>query len=134
MPLRQELIAASVQLPLPRFSWTETAANKFETTNSFQQHHRTIPPPPTTFRRSTFQRLCEWPDKYALTSRRDSLTTKQPETSAANSDVQSTDSEVEQCESSCGGEENAAGISGHVKVSTVSKKYNNFYRSLIWRG
>lgn len=107
-----------MQLPLPRFSWTEATANKLEMSNNFKQHHRAIPPPPVTFRRGTFQRLCEWPDKYTSTSLRDSISTQQAEVSAVNSDVQSTDSEVEQCESSCGGEESAAGISGHVKVST----------------
>ncbi|XP_037810849.1 uncharacterized protein LOC119603054 isoform X1 [Lucilia sericata] len=115
MPLRQELIAASVQLPLPRFSWAESSSNKMEMANTYQQHHHTIPPPPVTDRRNSLKRLYEWSDANALGSRRNSSATHQPEISAVNSDVPSTDSEVEQGESSCGGEEGVAGVSGHNK-------------------
>ncbi|XP_065358527.1 uncharacterized protein Reps isoform X2 [Calliphora vicina] len=115
MPLRQELIVASVQLPLPRFSWTESSSNKIEMTNSYQQHHHAIPPPPVTDRRNSLKRLYEWSDTNALGSRRNSSATHQPEIAAINSDVPSTDSEVEQGESSCGGDEGIAGVSGHNK-------------------
>ncbi|XP_061396146.1 ralBP1-associated Eps domain-containing protein 1 [Musca vetustissima] len=109
MQLRQELIAASVQLPLPRFSWNDNGS-KLEV-SSHQQHHHAIPPPPVTDRRNSLQRRTDWTDTNPLGSRRNSSTThpQKSEACAASSDLQSTDSEVEQCESSCGGEEGHRG-------------------------
>uniref|UniRef100_A0A1A9WBI1 EH domain-containing protein n=1 Tax=Glossina brevipalpis TaxID=37001 RepID=A0A1A9WBI1_9MUSC len=109
MPLRQELIAASVQLPLPRFSWTDN-------TNCSEMkihHHHVIPPPPIADRRNSLQRRTEWPDSN-LSSRRNSLHQHQTEVTSINSDIPSTDSEVERCESSCGGEEVVIGSSNCV--------------------
>lgn len=120
MQLRQELIAASVQLPLPRFSWMDSVA-KVETTNNHQQIHHAIPPPPVTDRRNSLQRRTEWPEANTVGSRRNSSSTHQHKTdiSAVNSDVPSTDSEVEQCESSCGGEDGGSGSSIHKKVYMI---------------
>lgn len=120
MQLRQELIAASVQLPLPRFSWMDSVT-KVETTNNHQQIHHAIPPPPVTDRRNSLQRRTEWPEATTVGSRRNSSSTHQHKTdiSAVNSDVPSTDSEVEQCESSCGGEDGGSGSSIHKKVYMI---------------
>lgn len=114
MPLRQELVAASVQLPLPRFSWTESS-NKMEVSN---HHHHAIPPPPVTDRRNSLQRRSEWSDTNAIGSRRNSSATHQHQSDicTVNSDLPSTDSEVEQCESSCGGE----GVAGNNVLTKVS--------------
>ncbi|XP_073824970.1 RALBP1 associated Eps domain containing isoform X2 [Musca autumnalis] len=115
MQLRQELIAASVQLPLPRFSWNDTGS-KLEANNQ-QQHHHAIPPPPVTDRRNSLQRRTDWNDTNPIGSRRNSSSNHQQKSDvcAASSDLQSTDSEVEQCESSCGGEEGVAGSIVHSK-------------------
>ncbi|XP_075151899.1 RALBP1 associated Eps domain containing isoform X2 [Haematobia irritans] len=114
MQLRQELIAASVQLPLPRFSWTDNN-DKIEASINQQVHHA-IPPPPVTDRRNSLQRRSEWPDTNPMISRRNSSTLQlKTETGASNTDLPSTDSEVDQCESSCGGEEGVRAINVHAK-------------------
>ncbi|XP_013118276.1 uncharacterized protein LOC106095584 isoform X2 [Stomoxys calcitrans] len=87
MQLRQELIAASVQLPLPRFSWTDSSN-----------------------RRNSLQRRTEWHDTNPMRSRRNSSSHQhKTDTITLNSDLPSTDSEVDQCESSCGGEDGVIG-------------------------
>uniref|UniRef100_A0A1B0G666 RalBP1-associated Eps domain-containing protein 2 n=1 Tax=Glossina morsitans morsitans TaxID=37546 RepID=A0A1B0G666_GLOMM len=109
MPLRQELIAASVQLPLPRFSWTDNS----NCVEMKVHHHHVIPPPPVADRRNSLQRRTEWPDTN-LASRRNSSHQHQTDVRSINSDAPSTDSEVERCESSCGGEEEVIGSSNCV--------------------
>ncbi|XP_037958525.1 ralBP1-associated Eps domain-containing protein 1 isoform X2 [Teleopsis dalmanni] len=113
MPLRQELIAASMQLPLPRFSWKDSPSS-IDTnagSNIFNQQNgiNVLPPPPVADRRNSLPRRADWQDSNTSGSRRNSVNQQHQQQqqqhldAAANSDVPSTDSEVEQNESSCGG-------------------------------
>ncbi|SPP79469.1 ralBP1-associated Eps domain-containing protein 2 isoform X3 [Drosophila guanche] len=77
MPLRQELIVATVPLPLPHFSWKDAATAPVTTENGLGA----LPPPPPTDRRNSLRR------------------NSQQEQLQDTSDVPSTDSEVEQNES-----------------------------------
>ncbi|XP_034666725.1 ralBP1-associated Eps domain-containing protein 1 isoform X3 [Drosophila subobscura] len=77
MPLRQELIVATVPLPLPHFSWKDAATAPAATENGLGA----LPPPPPTDRRNSLRR------------------NSQQEQLQDTSDVPSTDSEVEQNES-----------------------------------
>ncbi|BFF95856.1 ralBP1-associated Eps domain-containing protein 2 [Drosophila madeirensis] len=77
MPLRQELIVATVPLPLPHFSWKDAATAPVATENGLGA----LPPPPPTDRRNSLRR------------------NSQQEQLQDTSDVPSTDSEVEQNES-----------------------------------
>ncbi|KAL7741743.1 hypothetical protein ACLKA6_000355 [Drosophila palustris] len=87
MPLRQELIAATVPLPLPHFSWKDSATAPAVTC---ENGLGALPPPPPTDRRNSL--------------RRNSQQQHQQQQQLDTSDVPSTDSEVEQNESSCGGD------------------------------
>lgn len=119
VPLRQELIAASVQLPLPRFTWVNPSSNEINMARSYQQHHHLVPPHSLTERKNSLKRLYKWPDSNALGSRRNSLSINQLETAAINSDLLSTDSEVEHRESNRGVEKHASGLSAHTKVGMI---------------
>lgn len=90
MPLRQELIAATVPLPLPHFSWKEAATTS---TIACENGLGALPPPPTNDRRNSLRRNSQQQQHQ-----------QQLEQLQDTSDVPSTDSEVEQNESSCGGD------------------------------
>ncbi|XP_030241619.1 ralBP1-associated Eps domain-containing protein 1 isoform X2 [Drosophila navojoa] len=90
VPLRQELIAATVPLPLPHFSWKEAATTS---TISCENGLGALPPPPTNDRRNSLRRNSQQQQHQ-----------QQLEQLQDTSDVPSTDSEVEQNESSCGGD------------------------------
>ncbi|KAH8391374.1 hypothetical protein KR200_004597 [Drosophila serrata] len=77
MPLRQELISATVPLPLPHFSWKEAITAPVSVENGLAA----LPPPPPTDRRNSLRR------------------NSQQEQLQDTSDLPSTDSEVEQNES-----------------------------------
>ncbi|KAH8334124.1 hypothetical protein KR059_006901 [Drosophila kikkawai] len=77
MPLRQELISATMPLPLPHFSWKEAATAPVAVENGLAA----LPPPPPTDRRNSLRR------------------NSQQEQLQDTSDLPSTDSEVEQNES-----------------------------------
>ncbi|XP_030383630.1 ralBP1-associated Eps domain-containing protein 1 isoform X2 [Scaptodrosophila lebanonensis] len=107
MPLRQELIAATVQLPLPHFSWKEvpTTTTLTATTTACENGLSALPPPPPTDRRNSLQRRADAVRRNSQQQQQD----QQHDTS----DVPSTDSEVEQNESSCGGEfDEVVGVPG----------------------
>lgn len=97
MPLRQELIAATVPLPLPHFSWKEAAT---ASTGTCENGLGALPPPPPTDRRNSLRRN----SKQQLDT----------------SDVPSTDSEVEQNESSCGGDFDELATADVVVISSSS--------------
>ncbi|EDW86777.2 uncharacterized protein Dwil_GK23672, isoform B [Drosophila willistoni] len=80
MPLRQELIVATVPLPLPHFSWKDSATAPVVPENG-------LPPPPPTDRRNSLRRNSQQQQHQQLEQQQDA------------SDVPSTDSEVEQNES-----------------------------------
>ncbi|EDW11290.1 ralBP1-associated Eps domain-containing protein 1 isoform X1 [Drosophila mojavensis] len=90
VPLRQELIAATVPLPLPHFSWKEAATTS---TIACENGLGALPPPPTNDRRNSLRRNSQQQQHQ-----------QQLEQLQDTSDVPSTDSEVEQNESSCGGD------------------------------
>ncbi|XP_023175270.2 ralBP1-associated Eps domain-containing protein 1 [Drosophila hydei] len=90
VPLRQELIAATVPLPLPHFGWKEAATTS---TIACENGLGALPPPPTNDRRNSLRRNSQQQQHQ-----------QQLEQLQDTSDVPSTDSEVEQNESSCGGD------------------------------
>lgn len=145
MPLRQELIVASVQLPLPRFSWKESPSGGTDVMSTsgtslnllLHQSNGLNPlPPPVADRRNSLPRRSDWQEsttKSALGSRRNSSVNSQREQReqqiAQNSDVQSTDSEVEQNESSGGGG-GAGGCTGSSSREAVRKLIKHNFRKL----
>lgn len=102
MPLRQELIAATVPLPLPHFSWKEAATAPAGTC---ENGLGALPPPPPTDRRNSLRR-----------------NSQQQQQQLDGSDVPSTDSEVEQNESSCGGDFDELAAADVVVVSSSSSR------------
>ncbi|XP_017855448.1 ralBP1-associated Eps domain-containing protein 2 isoform X2 [Drosophila busckii] len=91
VPLRQELIVATVPLPLPHFSWKEAATAAI---SNSENGIGVLPPPPPTDRRNSLRR----------NSQQQQQQQQQQEQLQDTSDVPSTDSEVDQNESSCGGD------------------------------
>ncbi|XP_062142679.1 ralBP1-associated Eps domain-containing protein 2 isoform X1 [Drosophila sulfurigaster albostrigata] len=104
MPLRQELIAATMPLPLPHFSWKEAA------TTGCENGLGALPPPPPTDRRNSLRR----------NSQQQQQQQQQLEQLQDTSDVPSTDSEVEQNESSCGGDFDELAGAAHDVGAVVS--------------
>jgi len=109
MPLRQELIAATVPLPLPHFGWKEAATAPAITC---ENGLGALPPPPPTDRRNSLRR----------NSQQQQQQQQQLEQLQDTSDVPSTDSEVEQNESSCGGDFDELAGADAVVVSSSSSR------------
>ncbi|KAH8378344.1 hypothetical protein KR093_010798 [Drosophila rubida] len=105
MPLRQELIAATMPLPLPHFSWKEAA------TAGCENGLGALPPPPPTDRRNSLRRNSQQQQQQQQ---------QQLEQLQDTSDVPSTDSEVEQNESSCGGDFDELAGAAHDVGAVVS--------------
>ncbi|XP_034474039.1 ralBP1-associated Eps domain-containing protein 2 isoform X2 [Drosophila innubila] len=108
MPLRQELIAATVPLPLPHFSWKDSATAPAVTC---ENGLGALPPPPPTDRRNSLRRNSQQQHhQQQLEHLQDTL------------DVPSTDSEVEPNESSCGGDFDELATADAVVVSSSSSR------------
>ncbi|XP_054742229.1 ralBP1-associated Eps domain-containing protein 1 isoform X1 [Anastrepha obliqua] len=115
MQLRQEIIVSSIPLPLPRFSWKDSPSSiEPNTAASGSKTHQptngsnSIPPPPVAERKNSLtRRPSDWQVEGSGDNSRKNSAMIQPHfqkerDSAINSDVPSTDSEVDQNESSCG--------------------------------
>ncbi|XP_017487870.1 PREDICTED: ralBP1-associated Eps domain-containing protein 1 isoform X1 [Rhagoletis zephyria] len=114
MQLRQEVITSSVSLPLPRFSWRDSPSGMGPNTAASisgaypsVNGSKAMPPPPVAERKTSLPHgLNDWKMGTSGSSSRQNSGSfqhfqKQPD-SEINSDIPTTDSEVDQNESSCG--------------------------------